>query len=537
MAIQRIERYGKFQPSPIDESRVRRMEQLAGLAGGIAQTARAFGEARAEEEAPEKAQAAVQEAIKTDPETGEVAFGELPEAKGYGASATNKIALTLYNSSKEIYLDEQLNKFEAEHPNDLQSFTEKSQALLQELTSTSSLSSKTLLNKEYITKFKSATKRIQATIDKEVKEAGQATYAVLLNNLQTELTQAYESNDAEAEQEISVNFAESIKGLVENGIISGNQIITDTQKIESKKNTLQYLGKLDSISSDPNLDLRTREQEFNKLEESFDADTATFSKEDKEKARKDLKSYKKNAIEKDKSNYQQAEITLEADQLDKLANLRTLIRDPQKSFDEKEYEIRLARFQGLSDENETVLMNLLNSSKKLNAVDDEDFKDEILQLTNDLIQSTDSDPVNFLRGLSSLERRVLKESADGKLEQGSEQTIMNQIQQLTRGKLATETKFYGSRFDALNDLMNEYYPQQPELKNTIIREFFFEIQPLIDQENVERLEKGEDPLDPIELNEKLTEFFKKRTQQIQTQSKNDALNLINSTSINLLMMS
>ena len=355
--------------------------------------------------------------------------------------------------------------------------------------------------------------------------------------MQTELTQAYESNDAEAEQEISVNFAESIKGLVENGIISGNQIITDTQKIESKKNTLQYLGKLDSIFSDLNLDLRTREQEFNKLEESFDADTATFSKEDKEKARKDLKSYKKNAIEKDKSNYQQAEITLEADQLDKLANLRTLIRDPQKSFDEKEYEIRLARFQGLSDENETVLMNLLNSSKKLNAVDDEDFKDEILQLTNDLIQSTDSDPVNFLRGLSSLERRVLKESADGKLEQGSEQTIMNQIQQLTRGKLATETKFYSTKFGALTDLMNEYYPQQPELKNTIIREFFFEIQPLIDQENVERLEKGEDPLDPIELNEKLTEFFKKRTQQIQTQSKNDALNLINSTSINLLMMS
>ena len=231
MAIQRIERYGKFQPSPIDESRVRRMEQLAGLAGGIAQTARAFGEARAAEEAPEKAQAAVEEAIQTDPETGEVTFGELPEAKGYGASATNKIALTLYNSSKEIYLDEQLNKFEAEHPNDLQSFTEKSQALLQELTSTSSLSSKTLLNKEYITKFKSATKRIQATIDKEVKEAGQATYAVLLNNLQTDLTQAYESNDAEAQQEISVNFAESIKGLVENGIISGNQIITDTQKI------------------------------------------------------------------------------------------------------------------------------------------------------------------------------------------------------------------------------------------------------------------------------------------------------------------
>ena len=83
MAIQRIERYGKFQPSPIDESRARRMQQLAGFASAVSATARAFGEAEAAEEAPEKAQAAVEEAIQTDPETGEVSFGDLPEGRGY----------------------------------------------------------------------------------------------------------------------------------------------------------------------------------------------------------------------------------------------------------------------------------------------------------------------------------------------------------------------------------------------------------------------------------------------------------------------
>jgi hypothetical protein len=36
MAIQKIERYGKFTPSPIDESRARKMQQLAGtLAGAV----------------------------------------------------------------------------------------------------------------------------------------------------------------------------------------------------------------------------------------------------------------------------------------------------------------------------------------------------------------------------------------------------------------------------------------------------------------------------------------------------------------------
>ncbi len=138
--------------------------------------------------------------------------------------------------------------------------------------------------------------------------------------MQKDLTKAYESNDAEAEQEVSVNFAESIKGLVENGIISPDRIITDSKKIEAKKNTLQYLGKLDAVYSDPDLDLRTREQAFNKLQDSFDADTANFSLEDKEKARKDLKSYKNNAIEKDKRDYVEAEITLESDQLDAKVN-------------------------------------------------------------------------------------------------------------------------------------------------------------------------------------------------------------------------
>lgn len=114
MAIQRIERYGKFQPLPIDESRVRRMEQLAGFAGGIAQTARAFGEAKAAEKAPEKAQAAVQEAIKIDPETGQISFGELQKAKGYGAEYTNKLALENYTNQFQLYLGENFTKFEAE---------------------------------------------------------------------------------------------------------------------------------------------------------------------------------------------------------------------------------------------------------------------------------------------------------------------------------------------------------------------------------------------------------------------------------------
>ena len=125
MAIQRIERYGKFQPSPIDESRVRRMEQLAGLAGGIAQTARAFGEARAAEEAPEKAQAAVEEAIKTDPETGEVTFGELPEGRGYGKEVFNQAALKAYDAKANVAKTQKFIDLVNDNKDDPQAFLEQ----------------------------------------------------------------------------------------------------------------------------------------------------------------------------------------------------------------------------------------------------------------------------------------------------------------------------------------------------------------------------------------------------------------------------
>ena len=79
MAIQRIERYGQFRPSPVDDSRARVMRELAGAAGSLSDTARFFGEKKAAEEAPEKAQAAVEKAIQTDPETGEVILPETDE--------------------------------------------------------------------------------------------------------------------------------------------------------------------------------------------------------------------------------------------------------------------------------------------------------------------------------------------------------------------------------------------------------------------------------------------------------------------------
>ncbi len=74
------------------------------------------------------------------------------------------------------------------------------------------------------------------------------------------------------------------------------------------------------------------------------------------------------------------------------------------------------------------------------------------------------------------------------------------------------------------------------LKNTILREYFFDQAMEIEIENRKRELADEPPIPAKELNEKLREFFIKRTQEIQEQNKNAALNLIN-TSSNLFLMS
>jgi hypothetical protein len=128
MAIQRIERYGQFRPSPIDDSRARVMRQLAGAAGSLSDTARFFGEKRAAEEAPEKAQKAVDQAIQADPETGEIIFGELPKGKGYGKAVFDQAALNAYDAKINVAGKEKLINLQNENKDNPEEFLKQANA-------------------------------------------------------------------------------------------------------------------------------------------------------------------------------------------------------------------------------------------------------------------------------------------------------------------------------------------------------------------------------------------------------------------------
>jgi hypothetical protein len=466
------------------------MEQLAGIAGDIAQTARAFGEARAAEEAPEKAQAAVEQAIQTDPETGEVTFGELPKAKGYGASATNKIALTIYDSSKEIYLDQQLDKFEEEHPNDLQLFTEKSQALYNELIQNASPESQARLAKEYSARFRTSAKSIQKTVDLEVKEAGKASYVILLDQYTKAMTKAYQENDVEAEKMLSENFAATIKDYVKNGIVKLEQVEKDGLKIANQKNIISFKARINNIVDDDDLDIDERTQVFNEVEDNLSEIIKDFSPQDQETARNYLKTQKSSAFSRDKRLLQEANIASLKTQLENFNNLRIAITSDELAgnFAEKTRIVREARLmQQIDDTQESALINFINSDKALNASNNDTFINNTIIKVYDLLELPEDEL--FLTGIKNIENDLLFAAANGQIEQNEYRRVSNQIANLTNKRKAEAGYELTYGFSIANDLIDLYLPNSPEQKGTIMRGLFLEAEPEIERLRQLEIEK------------------------------------------------
>ena len=126
---ERILSYGEFRPTGVDDSAARRMQALAGLGETVAGVAEQFGRAKAEREAPEQAQQAVEEAVTVDPETGEKVFGAVPTRRGWGSEAFNQEVISGYASGLSADVSEDLLKISIE-ANTTQEFDTRVKALV-----------------------------------------------------------------------------------------------------------------------------------------------------------------------------------------------------------------------------------------------------------------------------------------------------------------------------------------------------------------------------------------------------------------------
>ena len=256
MAIQRIERYGKFQPSPIDESRVRRMEQLAGLAGGIAQTARAFGEARAAEEAPEKARKAVEEAV----ETGQ----ELPVGRGYGADAFNREAVSAYLSTIDLDVKNKLNDLAETNKDNPENFVNDANGYLDGLTKS--------VPKEYKEQiFSSVQERIKRTANTvtdnflvRAKQTNQNAITDSINQGIRDLGVLAQNNDPSLQSEKELVFL-AMDALAESNPVYATKLTEEKRNVEKSIYSNSIAGRLNDIAK--NQSPKEAYEELIKIEE------------------------------------------------------------------------------------------------------------------------------------------------------------------------------------------------------------------------------------------------------------------------------
>lgn len=127
MAIKRIDYYGRFEPTPVDESAARRFQALAGLADTVSETAVRIGERALEKRAAKAEKAGI--------EAGAMAVGEAVKTGNLELRSGGTIYDESYNDALEsAYLAQvstdaknEFNKIIAEAPDDVTSFNELAQ--------------------------------------------------------------------------------------------------------------------------------------------------------------------------------------------------------------------------------------------------------------------------------------------------------------------------------------------------------------------------------------------------------------------------
>ena len=358
------------------------------------------------------------------------------------------------------------------HPNDLQQFTEKSQALLQEITANSSLETRTKLLKEYSAKFKTSSKNIQKTIDDEVKQAGKASYVRIKDQFTKELNKAYQDDDAELQQILKENFALTMKPFIENDIITEDKVIQDTLDLENKKNITTFKAKINNIVDNEELDIDQRAKEFDKVEDQLTDLIKDFSPEDQQAARNYVKTSRTNAFSRDKRRLQNAQVATFKEQIDNFNNLRDQLvsEDNLGNFAQKENNVRFARLTNqINDAQESALINYINSDKALNAINDDGLIDRTIVQVYDVLEIPEDEI--YLKGIQNIQNDLLLMRASGKILPEEYEKVTNQIQNLTNKRNAQAGSDLSLGYELASNAVKIALPNRPELAGTLMRGF------------------------------------------------------------------
>lgn len=268
MAREPIGFYGKFRTPGVDTSAGKRLEALAGLAGGVQDIAVGIGKRAAEERGAEEGTAAGLEAAKT----GQL---ETKSTWGYGGASYNQAAQTAYNAGITADIKNMVGDSALEFPDDAAGFKRSVEAKFSGLTSSFDENLKTqaqfIFDQASSGEFRKVRKAEEANILRGLQAdflAGQSA----MNDIATQL-----ARDGEEDQlaELQLGIAEFTKNAIENNLVDPVALQATAEAFNDEIAAQRVLGQIDRIVFDENLPLDERDKKGKEFLQSLRSTTIT----------------------------------------------------------------------------------------------------------------------------------------------------------------------------------------------------------------------------------------------------------------------
>lgn len=493
MAQKRIEYYGKFTPTGVDDYSDRRVRALAGLAEQVGDLAVGFAEKKKKERQAVQEQIDTEQAIKDGLVAGAgfAATGTAPELRVYDEYSTlqqdvefNRNVLAGYEAGAKNSLRTQIEQFAKDNPTNFSEFEKLSQGAFDGVYGATPEFLRPGIQSYYDQLLKTNGSPIAKAERKALADQASAETNTLIESESVNILNLARMQDSEG---VRVAYQNRLDFAARDPNLSKEQFAEATLKLNDQIVEQYAIGKIDrALTANENLEpiqaikqarniiSSIKESDVYSIENPIDPDTSiTLDPEERDALIKKLEDrvddYEKAEIQKAEQANEVSKIT----QAQNYTNAMDMVQDPSISNEQKIVSINEAEMLGqIGDRPASLLRAYVNSVDKLKATSNSQKFGDIISRVYDLNAQLEFDPSGapYLTGIANLKEEVIQARISGDLTQEDETKILKQMDSLTLAKIAGATTEIASNWTQASRIIKTSLP--PDLNGVAVRLLF-----------------------------------------------------------------
>lgn len=517
MAQKRIDYYGKFTPTGVDDYSDRRVRALAGLAEQVGDLAVGFAEKGKKERQAVQDQINTEQAIKDGLVAGAgfAATSEAPELRVYDEYSTlqqdvefNRNVLAGYEAGAKNSLRTQIEQFAKENPTNSAKFISLSEGAFKGVNNATPDFLKPGIQSYYDQIVKTAGSPIAKAERKAIADQASAETNTLIESESVNILNLARMQDSEG---VRVAYQSRLDLAARNPNLSKERFAEETLKLNDQIVEQYAIGKIDrALTENENLNpIQTIEQARNvisgikesdvySIENPIDPDTSiTLDPEERDAL---INKLEQRVDDYENAEIQRAEQALEVNAITQAQNYTdamSMAQDPSIPNEQKIVSINEAEMLGqIGDRPASLLRAYVTSVDKLKATSNSQEFGNIISRGYDLNAQLDleADSSAYLTGITNLQEEVIQARINGQLTQTDETKILNQLQTLTSAKIAGATADIASTWTQASRIIKTSLP--PDLNGVAVRLLFERVE--LEKQSLE--EQGQTITRTIERN-------------------------------------